>query len=278
MAQFITPQNALKHICEKEQELDCFESLSITNAFKMIKYLQLVLKTLKSIVIQKGFSSPTLEIEFFKTIKPEVLGKLIFYNKVYRYESNCPSSQYSNQKYYSKKIEELYLEYKQHLQHSEFFKYYKTNRTDRDLEYFTLGNINTLSGINSFVFEIDLEFSTYYDYKVARIISHNLLVAFLNQKINFEVSPNSILSSQQTLIWSESQNALIELIYALYVSGSINNGKLEIRKIAVLFQELFDVKLLDIHHAFHRMKTRAKSKTSYLDKLKNVLEEYMDKD
>lgn len=81
-----------------------------------------------------------------------------------------------------------------------------------------------------------------------------------------------------TLLWPESQNALIELIYALYVTGSIGRGRIEIRKIAIVFQELFQIPLGDIHHAFHRMKTRAKSRTWYLDRLKQELEEYMDRD
>ncbi|MDX4973961.1 RteC domain-containing protein [Myroides odoratimimus] len=32
-----------------------------------------------------------------------------------------------------------------------------------------------------------------------------------------------------------------------------------------------------LHHALHRMKTRARSKTCYLDRLKEELEQYMDK-
>ncbi len=37
--------------------------------------------------------------------------------------------------------------------------------------------------MNSFVFEIDLHFSTYYDYKVARIIANDLLLNYLHLKI-----------------------------------------------------------------------------------------------
>ncbi|MDM1513508.1 RteC domain-containing protein [Myroides odoratimimus] len=272
MAQTITYQTALKFIYEKEMELNCSETPTIKNAFEMIEYLQFILKTLKKTVIQTSFKSTSQEIEFFKNIKPKILGKLIFYNKVYRFESNCPNDTQAAQKYYSKKIHDLHIEYKKHLYNNDFFKYYKTSRTDRDTEYFTLGKVNILSGINSFAFEIDLDFSTYYDYKIARIIAHDLLSDFLNQKTFNNIQEYSI-----SLTWSESQNALIELIYALYLSRSINDGKLELRKISVVFQQIFDINLLDIHHAFHRMKYRAKSKTSYLDKLKEALEEYMNK-
>ena len=281
MTHIITYQNTLKDVYDKEIELNCFESLSFDKAYKMMEYLQIVLKKLKQKITSTGFKSTEEEITFFKKIKPKILGKLIFYNKVYQYESNCPNNNFASEKYYNKKLQELYLEYKKYLNNHDFYKYYKTSRTDKDSQYFTLGHIDTFSGINSFVFEIDLEFSTYYDYKIARIIAHDLLYIFLSTKVNLpqvDIGNANITSYQESITWSESQNALIELIYALHVAGSINHGKGEIRKIASLFQELFGINLLDIHHAFHRMKTRAKSRTSYLDKLKESLEDYMDRD
>ena len=84
--------------------------------------------------------------------------------------------------------------------------------------------------------------------------------------------------SPKDIFWTDSKNALIELIYALYASGVITNGKIGIGKISLVFQILFHAELGDIHHAFHRMKTRAGSRTAFLDQLKIALEEYMDKD
>ena len=46
----------------------------------------------------------------------------------------------------------------------------------------------------------------------------------------------------------------------------------------MMFQILFGITLGDLHHAFHRMKTRAGSRTAFLDQLKISLEAYMDKD
>lgn len=60
---------------------------------------------------------------------------------------------------------------------------------------------------------------------------------------------------------------------ALFVMGEIG-----IRKISLAFHILFRTPLGDIHHAFHRMKERTGSRTTFLDKLKFSLEEYMDKD
>lgn len=270
--------NAIKAIESKEIELDLIDSAPIEKTYEMVQFLKKVLIKLKEDLAKTGLKSQLDEIEFFKKIKPLILGKLIFYNKLYKIEINCPIDVTSKNKYYHKHLEELNFEYKKYFSHNDFYKYYNANRKDKDIEYFTLGNIDLLIDINSFVFEIDSSFSTYYDYKVSRIIAHDLLQNYLHEKIqehDLIISNNLNLSS--TLVWSESQNALIELIYALYISGSINNGKGEISKIALLFQQLFGIKLLDIHHAFHRMKTRAKSKTCYLDKLKDALQEYMEK-
>jgi len=148
------------------------------------------------------------------------------------------------------------------------------------MEYFTLGNIDFYNGLSSVVFEIDPLFSTYYDYKIARIIATELLNEFLYTRIQHLQlnTPSITIQSAQQICWSDSQNALIELIYALYTSGVINNGQVEIRKLAYLFEQVFNTKLSDIHHAFHKMKTRSISRTIFLDKLKKSLEDYMDKE
>nr|WP_305765433.1 RteC domain-containing protein [Elizabethkingia bruuniana] len=82
----------------------------------------------------------------------------------------------------------------------------------------------------------------------------------------------------QRYFWTETKNALTELIYALHASGAISYGKISVRKISLMFQILFGITLNDIHHTFHRMKTKSGSRTAFLDELKVSLEEYMDKD
>lgn len=272
----------VEHYILKEEEKVFTNSLNIIpNAKHMVLYISEILSVLKKTILLQGFSNKQEEIHFFKEIKPKILSKLIFYNKLYRIETFSPT--YSNnllENYYLKRIEQLSTEFKNHAHKTDFYRYYKSERTDKDMEYFTLGNINFHNGLSSIVFEIDPKFSTYYDYKVARILANENLYDYLQSKIisiqtNYS---NTNLQQSDSLVWSESQNALIELIYALHVAGSINYGKGEIRKIALLFQGLFGISLVDIHHAFHRMKARAKSKTSYLDRLKEALEEYMEKE
>lgn len=266
---------------DQENKVSASTGHMIDEASQMILYLQELLVSVKNYVLSNGFEDQEEEIDFFKRIKPHILGKLIYYNKVFRIETACPVS---NGKvyltYFSNQLRELKQEYCEHVCNSDFYRYYRTGRSDRDQAYFQLGKINYHDGLNSFVFEIDPHFSTYYDYKVARILANDLLYTYLITKVSIEQNPGLNLKnteSNKDIFWTDSKNALIELIYALHASGAISHGKIGIRKICLIFQILFRIPLNDIHHAFHRMKERTGSRTAFLDQLKTSLEDYMDK-
>ena len=272
----------LSEIRHKEDKISSQMIRSSDEAYQMTLFLNEMLCAIKTEVLQVGFLNEDQEVDFFKNVKPQILGKLIYYNKVFRIETTCPVSNGKiHQSYYENVLKNLKLEYKESICNEDFYRYYRAGRTDRDHTYFRLGKINYHDGLKSGVFEIDLSFSTYYDNKIAHIIANELLYTYTLTKINPEENPDTILQNLDTnkdISWTNSQNALIELIYALYASNSVAYGKIGIRKLALIFQVLFRTPLNDIHHSFHRMKTRAGSRTAFLDQLKISLEEYMDKD
>ncbi len=278
----ITLSKILLQIRHQEDKVSSQMMRTSEEAYEMTIFLREMLCSVKSSVLQTGFKNEQQEVDFFKNIKPEILGKLIYYNKVFRIETTCPVS---NGKmyyaYFENELKNLKSEYKDSICNTDFYRYYRAGRTDRDHTYFRLGQINYHDGLNSGVFEIDLNFSTYYDNKVAHIIANELLYNYLLTKINPEENPDMVFISgdaNMDISWTNSQNALIELIYAIYASNSVSYGKIGIKKLALIFQVLFQTPLNDIHHAFHRMKTRSGSRTAFLDQLKTSLEEYMDKD
>ncbi|WP_344981066.1 RteC domain-containing protein [Compostibacter hankyongensis] len=268
-------------IQKQEHKLSAEASSFMDEAYGMTIYLKSLLGDIKEDIISEGFKTLEDEILFFKQIKPTVLGKLIYYNKVFRIETACPASNgniYEN--YFAMHLRELKKEYMEHVCNSDFYRYYRSGRTDRDEQYFTLGKINCYDGLNSFVFEIDPKFSTYFDYKMAKIIANELIYNYLTTKLSPEQNPDVLLQHEETkdFFWTQTKNALIELIYALYACDAISHGKIGIRKISMVFQILFRISLNDIHNSFHRMKTRAGSRTLFLDQLKYSLEEYMDRE
>ena len=275
-------QNIILEIHKKEDKVSSQNKSLIDEAHEMMLYLQDLLLSVKKLIAEEKFKNDAEEINFFRNTKPQILGRLIYYNKVYRTETACPVSNgkmYNN--YFSKQLTNLKREYIEHICNSDFYRYYRSGRTDRDNSYFKRGNINYHDGLNSIVFEMDPSFSTFFDYKVSRIIANELLYSYLLTKINPDENPDLILQNSESykdIFWTDSKNSLIELIYALHASGAISHGKIGIRKISLMFQILFRIPLNDLHHAFHWMKTRAGSRTAFLDQLKISLEEYMDKD
>jgi len=275
--------NVLDEIQVEEKNVELLAGNTIDNSYRMITFLQNLLHELRSLSAKKGFVSHEEEIYFFKKIKPSILGKLIYYNKVYRIETTCPFHDGKmHNKYFSRQLTNLKRDFIEHICNSDFYRYYRSGREDRDSTYFRRGNINYHDGLNSIVFEIDPKFSTFYDYKIARILANELLYSYLLSKINPDEEVDGLLLSSENnkkdISWTDSKNALIELIYALYASGVISHGKIGIRKISLVFQIIFKIPIGDIHHSFHRMKSRSGSRTIFLDYLKISLEEYMDKD
>lgn len=271
----------VKRIEIQEYKITLNKEKVIKEANQMTFFLQELLNETKNLVAEKGFIDKNLEINFFKNIKPQILGKLIYYNKIYRIETSCPAKGGEFHKmYFENELDKLNKEFKEHFVDSDFYRYIKSGREDLDEKYFSLGHIDIMEGLNSIVFEIDPSFSTYYDYKVAHIIADELLYAYIRNKLDPQAESESMALTYinyDDMFWTDSKNALIELIYALYAARSLSNGRLAISKISTIIEKLFQIELGDFHHAFHRMKVRSGSKTAFLDYLKDSLEEYMNR-
>ncbi|WP_185286214.1 RteC domain-containing protein [Chryseobacterium indologenes] len=274
-------KNILLSIEKEEINVSRSKKSAIDEAYHMVSFLDKTLTELKAQINHKGFESILDEIIFFKRVKPEILGMLMFYNKVVKIEAYSPINSELTEPYYTEQIKLLNKEYKKHIASSDFYSYYRTGRSDKDEYYFRLGNINYFDGVDSFFFEVDREFSTYYDYKIAQIKAYDLYHSYLSGKFNrLEPTDNTNfdINEDAEFSWTDSKNALIELIYALHISRSVSNGRVGLRKISQMFEDIFEVSLGDIHHAFYQMKFRAGQRARYLHFLKHSLEQYMDND
>lgn len=273
-------KNILLAIEKEEANLSQSNKSIYDDATKMVTFLRNLLSELKAEVIARGFDSPLDEITFFKKVKPTILAKFIYYSKVVLIESFSPGNGPMLKKYLTEQIKELKKEYVKHIGCKDFYQYHKSGRSDMDDTFFRLGNVNIWDCKDNFIFEVDLEFSTMYDYKIAWILAFDLIHDYLSCCLNPERA-NPIYDekiAKSAFSWTHSKNALIELIYALHVSGSLSHGRGSLKKLGLLFEELFEIDLGDIHHAFHQMKFRAGEKASFLYFLKNSLEQYMEKD
>ena len=72
-------------------EIDLYGYDIIETSLSMIHKLQAILNDLRIKMQTYVFPTKEDEILFFKTQKPELLGRLLFFYKIYRIETQCPT-------------------------------------------------------------------------------------------------------------------------------------------------------------------------------------------
>ena len=70
------------------------------------------------------------------------------------------------------------------------------------------------------------------------------------------------------LFWTGSKTDLIEFIYALQCSGVVNSGTADIKELAVVFEQIFNIELGNYYHTFIEIRARKINSTKFIDKLK----------
>lgn len=229
------------------------------------------LKQLKEYVSKNNFLNQATEIQFFKEIKPSVYSKLIYFVKIFNIESKRPNgSDKSQKKHLLNELNKLELFFSENL---EFYQYYRNNMTYLDDKYFVRGKLNIRFYIDSFSYDADPEFSTSYDYKVAKILANDLLSVYLKSELaalDRRENKRNDYFRKSKYSWTESKTALVELIYAIHASNCINNGSLDIKEIAQFVEYTFDIDLGDFYRTFLQIKNR-QSSPKFIDTMRAAL-------
>lgn len=266
--------NALSTIAKEEERLR-YQCLSaVERSLQMREYLERIYQEVREYVLESGFDQQKDEIRFFKEVKPNIVAKLRYYSEIYRLEVTSPLCDGELLKvHYEDALNELKTFFKKYTVHSEFYVYYQSGKTDLDHEYFVTGNSRKNLVFSSYELELDPKFTTYYDSVLSKIIASKLLYPFLESKISamvpkgFDIDSMELESWKNKIVWTDSKAALIELIHALVSHGSIGHGSVSVTTLARFCEWFFGIELGDIHHSFHRMKTREGSNTRFLDGL-----------
>ena len=229
---------------------------------------------LKIFITSYEFIDVNDEINFFKNIKPKFSSKLIFYQKAYKLQLYLPIGPVQDLKnYYLKELHKI-IEY--HSDNKELLSYYRSNSTLLDEIYFVRKKPDSWLLLSLDDYETDLEFTTFYDHKISKIIAFDLLSEFINESINTIELKETNPANTSDLVWTGSKVALVELLYALQSAGSFNNGSIGIKNLASELQSLFNVDMGNYYRVFQEMRIRKSSRTSFMDQLKDRLVKRMD--
>jgi hypothetical protein len=234
------------------------------------------LKKLKKFIVSYRFKDEAEEICFFKELKPLFTSKLVYYNRLYKIETQRPVfGTTALKKFLEFELQKLRHFYQNNI---EFYSYYRSGSKYLDGKYFVRKQNDLGLYIESLYFETDPRFTTPYDYRLARILAYEQVMNCLEKELGNAGKPNenSYLNGKPVLKWTESKMALIEMIYALFYTSVFNNGDADIKQIATCFEKVFDVSLGDYYRGFLDIRMRKTSKAKFLDNLKDCLIRKMD--
>ena len=174
-------QEILDEVDSEIATFDIYDCDVITNSLAMVTRLENVLKELREQVISYTFASKEDEISFFKEQKPEILSRLLYYDKIYQIESKFPNgSDDVVIAYLNEKLDNLTYFFNRNL---DFYQYYRSKSTLYDEHYFIRGRADVRLHSDSSRYDRDPNFSTGFDYKVAKILAKEMLRIFLNKRL-----------------------------------------------------------------------------------------------
>ena len=203
---------------------------------------------------------------------------MIYYNAVFKIETKKPhGGERILKKYLNNELDKLKRYFDNNL---DFYKYYRTGSNYLDHKYFTRGKFDIKLALDSFYFEVDHTFSTSHDFKVAKIMAHDLIQVYLEDKLlmieNREPKEKSQVNPKLKQNWTGSKVALIELLYALHTEGVFNNGTSDLKDVAEYFENVFNIDLGQYHRAFLEIRMRKSDQTKFLNSLKEKLVKRME--
>jgi len=105
-----------------------------------------------------------------------------------------------------------------------------------------------------------------------------MLEAWLLEELDrLEKDGNAIPRGGTGLVWTQSKTDLVEIALPLYLLDSFNGGKITQSKYSKCIENAFNISPVDFSRILYDLKRR-NNPTQFLDKLKKVLLEYLDRD
>ena len=269
--------NNYKQLLFELTEQLSFINLEIDNPIaKSEKSVQVSLLTynkLKKQFLKEKSISDELQIDFFKNVKPKFTSLYIYHNAIYKIETKMPrGGNRIAKKYLNKELKKLKRYFDNNL---EFYNYYRTGSCYLDIKYFSRGSLDIKLRLDSFYFEVDKNFSTSHDFKVAKILAHDLVQVYIETRLlqmeHKVYKEKSQHEPKGKMIWTGTKVALTELLYALHSKGVFNNGAIELKEIASFFEENFNIDLGQYRRTFLEIRDRKSDKTKFINALEEEL-------
>ena len=261
------------------QETEAGETDLLARVETCIRICEESLLLLRQWVAERSFPDRDCEICFFKQVKPVMMARYIFYQRIYRLHIGYFNGSGLLEK---ERLErELKTIDRYIADNADFYTYDRMGCTHHDELYFVRGAYDwkICPEANRF----DAVFSTSGDGKLAELMAHELLLKYIDELLNPSLKltqPATVTASRQAtdaLQCTASPTEIVELGYALYATGFFNNGKASIRDIMTFLSTVLQKDLYHYSRLFFQIQERKGNVTKYLDELKTGLGKYIDR-
>lgn len=263
-----------------EIEISCIDNdLSSDKALYMINFIRPLFEELREFIHKYNFQDSEEEIDFFKYVKPLILSKLIYYNDIYILELRKPNGNKEVVKEHYKKKQAAIVDFCN--SNLDFYQYYRSKATHLDKYYFLRGYENYKLCHNCGLLDKDPLFSTCCDHRVAKMLANDMLEIYLQQRLQDVERIEVVETSRASLPdnpfrWTGTKIAAIELGYAIYASGVLNNGNADIKEIMTYLEASFKIDLGDYYRTYLTIRERKRDRTVFLNSLIEKLLRKMD--
>ena len=133
---------------KKVEKIEAGDLNMIKKSFEASLVLADAFLQLKAFIADYTFRDEAEEIEFFKTVKPRICHRLIYYRKIYNIEMNRPVGNKSQRSYL---IDEIRGINRYNEKRSDFVRYYRSGLTHLDALYYLRGNLDTALYLEAFL-------------------------------------------------------------------------------------------------------------------------------
>ena len=263
-----------------EIEISCMDgNVSSDKALHLINCIRPLFEELREFIHKYNFQDNEEEIYFFKNIKPLILSKLIYYNDIYTLELRKPNGNKEVVKEHYKKKQVAIIDFCNN--NLDFYQYCRSKAIHLDKYYFLRGHENYKLCHNCGLLDKDPLFSTCCDHRVAQMLAYDMLEIYLQQRLQDVERIEVVETSRASLPdnpfrWTGTKVSAIELGYAIYAAGVLNNGNADIKEIMTYIEASFKIDLGDYYRTYLTIRERKRDRTAFLNSLIEKLLQKMD--
>lgn len=223
------------------------------------------------------FKNEGEEITFFKELMTEFLKESVYFAELFNLESSKPPGPKKDiKRYFEGELKSIrsFLRSNQNL-----YNYLLLNKTNQDKVFFLRSSMTPIYKPNLFWQTLDTRFCTVYTLYIARIKGSLALSEFIDYQLKLLNGDESepTYKRKNPLLWTGKKVELVELVYALKQSGVLNHGRADLKEIAYRMGAFFGMNLHDFYRTFREISLRKKSRTSFLDTMRDQLNDYLEK-